>query len=211
MREGLMSASLVIMTKFPEPGKVKTRLAARVGAERACGLHAAMVGHLMLNTLPLLEGVNVRFHVAGGDAAAVSEWLGDWTWQRQVGGDLGEKMQHALEEGFREGAEKVVIIGTDAPAITAGHIEGVISSLDGSDVVFIPAMDGGYVMAGMKGVHEEMLGGIEWSTEEVLSSSVERLRGAGKSVALLDSLRDVDVYEDLEHAAEVLGDDSWLF
>ena len=209
MREGLMSTSLVIMTKFPESGKVKTRLAASIGAERASDLHAAMVRHLMLQTLPLLDGVNVRFHVAGGDDDSVTEWLGDFSWQRQVDGGPGEKMQHAIEEGFREGAERVVIIGTDAPAITPGHIEGVISSLDGSDVVFVPAKDGGYVMAGMKGVHPEMLGGIEWSTEEVLSLSVDRLKAEGKSVRLLDALRDVDVYEDLGHAADVLGDDSW--
>ena len=60
MSDQLMTTHLVIMTKFPEPGKVKTRLAAAIGDKRACQLHAAMVQHLSDNTLPELTGVSVR-------------------------------------------------------------------------------------------------------------------------------------------------------
>ena len=209
MSDQLMTTHLVIMTKFPEPGKVKTRLAAAIGDKRACQLHAAMVQHLSDNTLPELTGVSVSFHVAGGADDDVTSWLSDGTWQRQIDGDLGDKMQHALQASFDAGAEKVLIIGTDAPAITSCHIDSVISALDDSDVAFVPATDGGYVMAGMKRLHIEMLEGIEWSTDEVLRVSVSNLESKGCSVTILDPLNDVDLFEDLTHASDALGGLPW--
>ncbi|MGJ8671744.1 TIGR04282 family arsenosugar biosynthesis glycosyltransferase [Rubritalea sp.] len=197
------------MTKFPEPGKVKTRLAASIGNDAACELHRAMVQHLLEKTLPQLNELVIRFHVAGGDEQSVSAWLSPHVWQIQHGENLGEKMQHAIQASLCEGAEKVIIIGTDAPAISNGHINAVNDALDADEVVFTPALDGGYVMAGMKRIHAEMFENIRWSTEEVLSLSVERLEAEGVSVKLLDSLRDIDTEQDLDHATEILGAKPW--
>lgn len=200
---------LVIMTKFPEPGKVKTRLGASIGNEASCQLHRAMVQHLLENTLPNLTSIQVRFHVAAGSDAEVTDWLSGAHWQRQVEGDLGFKMQSAIEASLHEGAKKVLIIGTDCPAITPAHIEASVNALDNYDVAFTPALDGGYVMAGVKAIHPEMYYDMEWSTDTVLEISAERLRKAGSSVTLLEALRDIDTEADLDHAAEVLGGKLW--
>jgi len=200
---------LVIMTKFPEPGKVKTRLGATIGNEASCKLHRAMVQHLLEKTLPNLNSVQVRFHVAGGTDSDITNWLATDSWQRQAEGDLGLKMKHAIRTSLSEGANKVLIIGTDCPAITPEHINAAVNALDVVDVSFTPALDGGYVMAGMKDIHSAMFDNIEWSTESVLTLSTERLNTMGKTVKHLEALRDIDTEADLEHAAEVLGGRFW--
>ena len=200
---------LVVMTKFPEPGKVKTRLGASIGNEASCKLHRVMVQHLLDRTIPKLDIMKVRFHVAGGEEAAITDWLAGAHWQRQVEGDLGLKMQSAIEASFADNATKALIIGTDCPAITPEHIEAIVNALDDHDVAFTPALDGGYVMAGVKEIHPELYNDIEWSTETVLELSTDRLRKAGKSVKLLEALRDVDTEADLDHAADVLGGQLW--
>jgi len=84
-----------------------------------------------------------------------------------------------------------------------------VNALDVVDVSFTPALDGGYVMAGMKDIHSAMFDNIEWSTESVLTLSTERLNTMGKTVKHLEALRDIDTEADLEHAAEVLGGKFW--
>jgi len=203
------STYLIVMTKFPEPGKVKTRLAGELSADGACKLHAAMVNHLMTKTLPCIGEIEVQFHVAGGTKEEVNYWLEGYAWKEQIEGQLGEKMQHAIQSCLNEGADKVIIMGTDCPSITASHITSLVAALESKDVVFVPALDGGYVMAGMKDLHPEMFEEIEWSTDEVLRKSVAQLETGGKRVGTLEALSDVDLPSDVEHAAEVLGFRPW--
>ena len=201
--------SLVVMTKFPEAGKVKTRLSGVLGKQGACRLHAAMVQHLRTQTLSSLEEIEVQFYVAGGDQTSVSDWLGEQAWVPQVEGDLGIKMKTAIQSCFDQGAPKVLILGTDIPSLSSQHILRMEDALDHCDVAFNPALDGGYVMAGMCGLYPEMFEGFEWSTEQVLTHSVKQLEAAGKRVSLLESLPDVDTEEDLELAVEILGYKPW--
>ncbi len=197
------------MTKFPEAGKVKTRLSGVLGKEGSCSLHAAMVQHLRVNTLASLKDIDVQFHVAGGDHTSVNEWLGEQAWVVQAEGDLGHKMKAAIQSCFDQGAAKVLILGTDVPTLSTQHILDMEKALDSCDVAFNPAFDGGYVMAGMCGLYPEMFQGFEWSTEHVLTHSVTQLEAVGKKVSLLESLPDVDTEEDLELAVETLGFKPW--
>jgi len=209
MSSGDSNTHVVVMTKFPEPGKVKTRMAVQLGADGACKLHAAMVSHLIEKTLTDLTELNVKFHVAGGNPAAISNWLGSWQWVKQVGENLGEKMSNAIQSSFDECADKAIILGTDAPGITPELVREVLIGLDNADVVFVPAFDGGYVMAGMKGVYPEMFEGIEWSTDEVLETSVNQLENSGIQVKILDAISDIDTPDDLNEAENFLGYRPW--
>lgn len=200
---------LVVMTKFPEPGKVKTRLAGELGEKGASDLHAALVDHLVKNTLSKLDEINVEFHVAGGSVEQVDQWLPEQKWKPQVGECLGEKMQNAIQSCFDQGAAKVAIMGTDAPAITPKLTRSLFESLDICDVAFTPALDGGYVMAAVKDVYKEMFEDITWSTETVLTESVTKLEQNGKSVFLQDPLSDVDTPADLQEVENTLGCKPW--
>jgi rSAM/selenodomain-associated transferase 2/rSAM/selenodomain-associated transferase 1 len=113
--------------------------------------------------------------------------------QSQSEGDLGIRMQHCAEEHFSQtDAAPLLIIGTDCAVLSPGHLQEAARSLSHHDVCFIPAEDGGYVLIGLKKLIPEVFSNITWSTSAVLAQSLERLKAAGASVALLPTLWDID-------------------
>ena len=110
-------------------------------------------------------------------------------------GDLGLKMQHAIEEQLLIN-EKVCIIGTDCAELKQEHLESAFVALGQNDFVLGPANDGGYYLLGLKSSHPELYQNIDWSTEVVLSQTIDRIKSLKKSYFLLPELIDVDTEED---------------
>jgi len=94
-------------------------------------------------------------------------------------------------------AEGVCIIGTDAPSVTASTVEGAFQALEDHDVVIGPAADGGYYLLALKLARPELFSDVNWSTSEVLDTTLTRARKAGLTVHLLDSATDVDTLQDV--------------
>ena len=196
---------LVIFTRYPEPGIAKTRLIPVLGPEGAAKLQRQMTEHLLghvcrlVRTRPLV--VEIRF--AGGDARLMENWLGsDFLYAAQEDGGLDKRMAAALTAAFDAGAKAAVIIGTDIPGITAEIIGRAFDTLRQKDAVFGPAADGGYYLVGLrKGVFGRALptlfSDLPWGTDRVMALSLERAAELTLSVALLDTLEDVDRPEDL--------------
>jgi rSAM/selenodomain-associated transferase 1 len=174
---------IVILAKAPEPGRVKTRLIPALGAERAAALCHAMTDDVIATVQSL--GVPWRLAVEGDP----HPW-GEHPVEAQAPGDLGARLRHALRNGG-------VALGTDAPTLTAPYIRRAFAELAHADVVFGPAADGGYVLVGIHPGALAVFDDIPWSTAETLAVSVERARGLGLRVALLDLWYDVDSPEDL--------------
>ncbi len=145
------------------------------------------------------DGVEVRIHHApAGAGAAVRAWLGEGpAYLPQAGGELGVRMRDAFARAFAEGAERVVIVGSDLPEISASLLRRAFDLLDGSPAVIGPARDGGYYLLGLTGMIGGVFDGIEWSTPGVLAATLDRLRAAGVEPAMLEPLSDVDTVEDL--------------
>jgi glycosyltransferase A (GT-A) superfamily protein (DUF2064 family) len=77
-------------------------------------------------------------------------------------------------------------------------LEGAFAALEsGKDLVFGPALDGGYYLIGMNNSHSEVFEGIIWSRADVLGKTVKRVQERGLSYSLLEKMRDLDTYEDL--------------
>jgi rSAM/selenodomain-associated transferase 2/rSAM/selenodomain-associated transferase 1 len=196
---------LVIFTRYPEPGITKTRLIPVLGPEGAAAVQRQMTERLLgsvwrlVRTRPL--AVEIRF--AGGDAYLMQTWLGeDFTYAAQGDGELDQRMTAALRTAFDAGAKATVLIGTDIPGITAEIIGQAFDALRHNDVVFGPAVDGGYYLVGLrKGAFGQALptlfSGLPWGTNRVLALSLQRAAELMLSVALLDALEDVDRPEDL--------------
>src|SRR5262245_38962213 len=109
---------LIIFTRYPEPGKTKTRLISELGAEGAAELQRDMTERTLRNAclLKSLRQVSLEVRYEGGSKTLMKEWLGaHLTFRSQGAGDLGAKMKRALRDAFRAGAQRVVIIGTDCP------------------------------------------------------------------------------------------------
>ena len=196
---------LIIFLKAPRAGLVKTRLASRLGPVGALHAYERLVETLLEGLAPL-HSVELRF--APDDAAGeVSRWLrADWSSQAQGTGDLGERLCRAFRDAFESGAKRVVVIGSDCPAVTPSDIEKAWGALATHDVVLGPATDGGYWLIGLQSLHEAILSGILWSTSSVLAETLAICQQRGLSVHRLRQLSDVDTAEDWERFLQAQQD-----
>jgi rSAM/selenodomain-associated transferase 1 len=199
--------SLIIFTRKPELGKVKTRLAKGVGDIKALEVYI----HLLKHSAEISSQVDAEKQVWYTNSIEKNDVWSDKTFKKytQVDGDLGDKMKHAFFTNFKNEFEKVVIMGTDLLDIYSNVIENAFEHLDDHDVVIGPAEDGGYYLLGMNHFIPEVFEDVEWSTSKVLDQTLNKLKH--KSVMLLDEKNDIDYKEDaLRHAElkDILSQDS---
>jgi rSAM/selenodomain-associated transferase 1 len=192
-----MDNALIIFIKNPVKGKVKTRLAATIGDDIALEIYQKLVRHTLNST----ERVAADKYIFFSDTIDESIGYANKPVHKEVqsGKNLGEKMNNAFGELFKNLYKQVVIIGTDCPGITDNILAHAFSKLNDSEVVIGPAIDGGYYLLGMKKMHNDLFENIAWSTSTVLQSTIERCNINKLSVTLLKPLSDVDEEKDLVH------------
>lgn len=192
--------AILVFARAPQPGRVKTRLAAAVGDRAALRIYTRLAKHTLAEVRAFAaEDVAIRVHYAPADAGeAVRVWLGDGpVYLPQADGDLGMRMKDAFARAFAEGAEQVVIVGSDLPAVSASLLRRAFELLDAHPAVIGPARDGGYYLLGLRRMVDGIFDGIEWSTPHVLRTTLERFSAAGVEPAALEELADVDTVDDL--------------
>ncbi len=192
---------LLIFTRYPEPGKAKTRLIPALGAIGAAELHRQMAEHTVAQAKALRSshGIAIAVQFAAGLPERMAEWLGaDLHYTMQVEGDLGDRMSHAFQAAFASGSQAVIIIGTDCPDLDATLLEKAFCELHQHDVVVGPAVDGGYYLIGLRRPTPALLTGIAWSTAAVLQQTVAIAESLKLAIVQLPTLADVDYPEDLE-------------
>lgn len=188
--------ALLLFVKNPVLGKVKTRLAADLGDERALEIYNKLLGHTRSLALSLDAVDKYLFYSDFVDREDNwSEVVFRKMLQPQVD-DLGDRMRKAFEEVMSKQGGKIVIIGSDCAQLRAEDIEEAFTALDEADVVFGPAIDGGYYLCGMKDSVKPIFDLKAWSTATVLEESIELCRKEGLEVKLLRKLSDIDFAED---------------
>jgi len=192
---------LIVMTRVPEAGCVKTRLIPALGGEGAAKLHGKFLQRALTTASEHAElsnvAVEVRYTGAAGIRFPQEDYPSVSMVRQQQGSDLGERLLSAVKTAKTECAQGIVIIGTDCPDLSPEVLELAWHNLTHADVVFGPAEDGGYYLIGLNESYGELFHAIDWGTEHVLAQSLERCREAGLSFALLPRLNDVDLPEDL--------------
>ncbi len=191
---------LILFTRYPVAGRVKTRLIPALGAEGAAALHRRLVLRTLRAGAALCQShrIQLEVRVADDDEVRMTHWLGDsWTCRRQCSGDLGARMENAFTDSFRERATATVVIGSDCPLLTPKVLAAAFRALETAPVVFGPAVDGGYYLVGLTRTVPELFQGISWGTETVLEQSITRLKPLDMPHALLPPLHDLDRPEDL--------------
>jgi uncharacterized protein len=209
-----MVYSLIVFVKNPIAGKVKTRVAATVGHEKAVEVYLDLLSHTKktvqawfdaLLESPQSAQLQVRVNVYYGDFINDFDLWNDSPFQKkmQTEGDLGERMRDAFVRELAEGAERVVIIGSDCLELRPLHLQAAFEALDAHEIVLGPATDGGYYLLGMKQLHPSLFENKSWSQPTLLSETLTDLTGT--SHTLLETLSDVDTWEDYVQAKSLLG------
>ena len=199
-----------VFVKAPVPGRVKTRLASALGNIGAARLYRSLARRIV-QRVGTGEYRTVVYFDPPGAERDIREWLGaEREYRPQPGGNLGERLRRAFAVGFRE-ADCVAVVGTDIPELDARVVVRAFDLVSGpgsADVVFGPALDGGYYLLALDRPAPELFEGIAWSTGTVLAESIRRAKDLGLNVRLLDPLADIDREEDLtgELSAELLLD-----
>ncbi|MEL6495436.1 MAG: TIGR04282 family arsenosugar biosynthesis glycosyltransferase [Cyanobacteria bacterium J06623_7] len=194
-----MKETLIIFSRYPEPGKTKTRMIPALGAVGAADLQRQMTEHTLKTAIALSESreVAIEVYFAGGNLELMREWLGTGEYVPQAEGDLGEKMKSAFEKAFVAGRERVVIIGIDCPDLDRQILTQAFATLKHQDLVLGTAADGGYYLIGLNRPVTELFEGITWGTERVLAQTQDIAARLGLNVGYLATLSDVDRPEDL--------------
>ena len=195
-----MSESLIIFSRYPEPGKTKTRLIPALGAEGAAQLQQQMTEHT-LNTarkLRALGNLTIEIHFTGGSKEQMAQWLGrDLQYVPQVSGELGQKLQSALARAFNSNCQRVVVIGIDCPDLDRTILSDAFNVLSDRDLVLGSAQDGGYYLIGLNRLFPQLFQSIAWGSDRVLHQTSEIARELKLHFGYLPTLADVDRPEDL--------------
>jgi len=187
--------ALIIFTRNPELGKVKTRLAKSVGDESALKIYKFLLKH----TIEITENLNVdKFVYYSENIHRDDIWNPDiFRKKLQTGNDLGEKMKNAFSEIFEMGYEKVIIIGSDMFDLDQKDLANAFEALQTSPFIIGPATDGGYYLLGLKELKPEIFQNKNWGTSTVLQATLEDLKN--EKYVLLEERNDVDYYADIKN------------
>ncbi|TPN87246.1 TIGR04282 family arsenosugar biosynthesis glycosyltransferase [Aquimarina algicola] len=185
---------LMIFTRNPELGKCKTRLAATIGDQAALDIYKFLLEHTVSITqnLQVDKQVHYSVKVREHDIWDAQTYIK----KQQNGEDLGIRMEHAFADGFTQGYQNIIIIGSDMYDLSQKDLQNAFEALENNDYVVGPAEDGGYYLFGMKSLNSHVFKNKEWGTNTVLKDTLEDIKDS--SVKILEERNDVDYYEDIK-------------
>ncbi|MDC0048109.1 TIGR04282 family arsenosugar biosynthesis glycosyltransferase [Verrucomicrobia bacterium] len=207
-----MTDLLLVFLKWPEPGRVKTRLANDIGAEKAAEIYKILVQRVIQQISPIysqLEGVCWVFDPIEKEYE-IKDWitkelnnLGFTDLKRHIfwsqsDGDLGDRLQSAFEKALFLDYDRIIAIGTDCIELDSRTIElALVSLLSERSIVFGPSFDGGYYLVGMRSnLGLSVFRSISWSTSKVLKQSLDQAVSLDLEYTLLEEFNDVDTLKD---------------
>jgi rSAM/selenodomain-associated transferase 1 len=198
---------LLVFARLPEHGRVKTRLAAAVGDDRALELYRAMLRDVVRGVGQRTPQTAIEFlwpPTPAANGALLRETFGEHETAMQTGATLGDRLSMAFSERFFfHRTEKIIAIGSDDPTIDRVTIDRVFEFLDSCEYVVGPAADGGYYLIGCRAqaFDPSIFEAIDWGTPSVLETTLRRIATLNRTVALLPCRYDIDTVEDLHRYA----------
>ena len=193
--------AIIVFARLPVKGRVKTRLAKELGIDVATSFYKVCAEHTFKEILKF-DSTQVVPFLFFSEESEIDE-MRNWTknkfrYYSQKGHDLGERMSNAFNTIFDAGYRNVILVGTDAPGISAELITDAFSQLKDYNCVIGPSEDGGYYLMGLKQKLFYLFNEMEWSTNAVFSRTIERLKQRNHDYALMQKMIDIDTKEDLK-------------
>jgi rSAM/selenodomain-associated transferase 1 len=187
--------ALILFTKNPELGKVKTRLAKTIGNSKALDIYKKLLQHTKEITLQVTAD---KFLFYSNAINENDQWENNiFNKKLQIGEDLGIRMNMAFSEVFALGYTSVCIIGSDCYELNPEIVNSAFASLENNDFVVGPTFDGGYYLLGMNQINNRIFENVAWSTESVFETTISRINENKSSVIILKKLTDIDEEKDL--------------
>lgn len=188
---------VIIFTKNPRQGKVKTRLARSIGNTAALAIYM----YLLKQTMEVTRKINAQKQVYYSEDMIENDIWDPTIYDKklQQGNDLGARMEHAFKCGFEAGYSHIVLVGCDIHGLEQENIEMALGGLRTHDVVIGPAKDGGYYLIGMNQLRPSLFQNKIWGTNTVLSDTLKDLENI--SLFQLPVKNDIDLLEDIEGIA----------
>lgn len=194
------ATTVIVFARAPIPGQAKTRLIPTLGPQGAAALARRMLEHAVAVACDAGLGT-VEVCVTPDASHPVFDALRKrhrFSLALQGEGDIGARMHHALVRASMR-SQTALLIGTDLPAIDAAMLRTAASALNDHDAVFVPALDGGYGLVGLRRPAPALFRDIPWSTSAVMGTTRARADALGLRVAELPPIADIDEVEDLDH------------
>jgi len=197
-RINVENRALAIFVKNPELGKAKTRIAKDSSDEKAFDIYNTLLS-ITRNLIKEVDTNKYIFYSKFIDTE--DQWVSPtFNKKLQGGNNLGDKMSNGFKVLFTEKYNKVLLIGSDCPYITEEILLEAYNALNKKDFVIGPTFDGGYYLIGMKQYRPLVFSDIEWSTEAVLNTTIERIMTMNCSYELLPRLKAIDQITDWEES-----------
>ena len=197
--------ALVVMAKAPVAGQVKTRLVPPLSYEEAAELYACLLSDL-LDSLQSFALADLFLNYTPADAGPAFADLApeEFVCFPQKSGDLGERMHAAFGELSERGYRSVVLIGSDFPVFPREFLERAFAMLRDpeTDLVLGPNRDGGYYLIGMRRPVSGIFENIAWSSDGVLTATLNRIDSLGLKASLLPAWFDIDTPSDVADLVE---------
>ena len=189
---------VILFTKVPLPGQVKTRLMTCLSAEECASLQSSFIKDIVRACLESDAGLYI-FYAPAEEITPLKECVPDSArLYRQKGREIGERMHNAFCRTLSE-CRASVLIGSDIPAMSSDTITRAFEALSLCDVVLAPSEDGGYSLIAMKEPHKFLFSLSHYSTTSVLEETLAKIHESDLSCILLETCSDVDTEEDLKN------------
>jgi len=196
-------SALLIFMRYPEPGRVKTRLAAAIGPGSAAQIYEKLLGRTLgvaadfKRERPSVD-IFVFFTPPEKQIEIQEAYPGPWNFLCQQGGHLGERMEEAVRQLLHRTYSQVVLVGTDLADLQASDFDDAFQALDEGCSALGPAADGGFYLIGLDRPCPSVFQSGVWGTGEIFARTESLLVRAGLRVKHLRERRDIDSPEDLE-------------
>ncbi|MBD3388341.1 MAG: DUF2064 domain-containing protein [Candidatus Altiarchaeales archaeon] len=186
---------VIVFTKVPERGYVKTKLQKELQSHVVEELYTA----LLKDALEKL-GDYTPYVAYYPERKQQMLWtiLGDRNYIVQRGKGMWERIVNVFNDFYRMGFDYVAAVNCDAPSLTKGHVEEAFALMRDNDLVLGPAYDGGFYLIGGRGLKQGLFEGAEWKSRNALETIAENARKQGLNVAYTERLRDIDTPEDVK-------------
>ena len=205
---------ILVFAKRPAAGRVKTRLTPPLPPDEAASVYEACLRDVIALAARQRGRVEIWYDSDPGAAAYFASELHHLRAAAQATGDLGFRMQDAFSRSFDDGAERVIIIGSDSPTLPETVLNAAFDDLHEVDVAIGPSVDGGYYLIGTRADAwpraRALFDGITWSSADVFRGTVGRIVELQLTSRVLPGWYDVDTVEDLRQAIRDAAQDSNL-